>query len=126
MSLPIWGLVALTKSEVMNPPKGRVSDEQDNTRRHARFKLEVDVTVRSPTFGLIPGMSIEMSKSGMSATLPVEVPVGETVDLRINLPRGPLDRRAVVRNRSAFRHGFEFAGRENEDAVALRPNVNET
>jgi hypothetical protein len=103
---------------VMNPPRGRVSDEQDNTRRHARFKLGVDVTVRSPTLGLIPGMSIEMSESGMSAILPVEVPVGENVDLRINLPLGPVDQRAVVRNRNAFRHGFEFAGHKNEGAVA--------
>jgi hypothetical protein len=111
---------------VMNPPRGRVSDEEAKTRRHARFILEVDVTVRSPTLGLIPGMSIEMSESGMSAILPVEVPVGETVDLRINLPLGPVDRRAVVRNRNAFRHGFEFGGRNKEDAVALQPNVNET
>lgn len=55
-----------------------------DTRCHARFKLEVDVTVRSATLGLIPGVSIEMSESGLSATLPLEVPVGETVDLRIN------------------------------------------
>jgi len=110
----------------MNPLRGRVSDEQGNKRRRARFKLEVDVTVRSPTLGLIPGVSIDMSESRMSATLPVEVPVGQPMDLRINLPLGPVDRRAVVRNRDAFRHGCEFAGRENEDAVALRPNVNET
>jgi len=107
----------------MNPLGGRVSDEQDKTRRYARFKLEVDVTVRSPTLGLTPGISIEMSESGMSATLPVEVPLGETVDLRINLPLGPVEQRAVVRNRDAFRHGFEFAGRKSENAVALRPNV---
>jgi hypothetical protein len=96
----------------MNPPKVRVSDERDKTRRHARFKLEVDVTVRSPTLGLIPGMSIEMSESGMSAVLPVEVPVGEIVNLSISLPLGPVEQRAVVRNRNAFRHGFEFANRE--------------
>jgi hypothetical protein len=107
--------------KVMNPPRGRISDEQDNARRHARFKLEVDVTVRSPTLGLIPGVSIEMSESGLSATLPVEVPIGETVDLRINLPLGSVDQRAVVRNRNAFRHGFEFAGRKNEDIVAYGP-----
>jgi hypothetical protein len=107
----------------MNPQKGRVSDEQAKTRRHATFKLEVGVTVRSPTLGLIPGVSIEISESGVSATLPVEVPVGETVHLRINLPLGPVDQRAVVRNRDAFRHAFEFDGRKNEDAVAVRPNV---
>ena len=62
----------------------------------------------------------------MSAILPIEVPVGETVDLRINLPLGSVDQRAVVRNRNAFRHGFEFADRENKVAVALRTNIDET
>jgi len=110
----------------MNPPRGRVSDEEKSARRHPRVKLGVDVTVRSPTLGLIPGTSIEVSESGMSAILPIEVPVGETVDLRINLPLGSVDQRAVVRNRNAFRHGFEFADRENKVAVALRTNIDET
>jgi hypothetical protein len=41
--------------------------------------------------------------------LPIELRVGETVELHINLPLGSVDLRAVVRNRNAFRHGFEFA-----------------
>jgi hypothetical protein len=80
-----------------------------DTRRHARFKLEVDVTVRSTRLGPIPGFSIEISESGISATLPIELRVGETVELHINLPFRSVDVQAVVRNRNAFRHGFEFA-----------------
>ena len=79
------------------------------TRRYARFRLGVDVTVHSKTLGLIPGMTIEVSEAGMSAILPVELPVGETVELHINLPFGEVDMQAVVRERNAFRHGFEFA-----------------
>ena len=78
-------------------------------RRYARFRLGVDVTVHSKTLGLIPGMTIEVSEAGMSAILPVELPVGETVELHINLPFGEVDMQAVVRERNAFRHGFEFA-----------------
>ena len=84
------------------------------------FKMEVDVTVRSRTLGPIPGMTIELSESGMSAILPVEVPVGETVSLHINLPLGSVDQRAVVRNRAAFRHGFEF-----NDRKMARKQINE-
>jgi len=110
---------------------GQALDEQfgskrmTEARRCPRFKLEVDVTVRSPTLGLIPGTSVEMSESGMSAVLPVEIPVGEAVNLRISLPLGPVDQRAVVRNRNALRHGFEFTDREKENAVTSA-NVNET
>jgi hypothetical protein len=80
-----------------------------DSRRYPRFKLELDVTVRSKTLGLIPGMTIEVSESGMSTILPVELPVGETVELHISLPLGSVELRAVVRNRNAFRYGFEFA-----------------
>jgi hypothetical protein len=31
------------------------------------------------------------------------------VELHINLPFGSVDLQAVVRNRNAFRHGFEFS-----------------
>jgi hypothetical protein len=79
------------------------------TRLHPRFKLEVDVTVRSKRLGPIPGISIDISESGISTTLPVELRIGEPVELHINLPFESVDVQAVVRNRNAFRHGFEFA-----------------
>jgi len=89
-------------------------------RRSARFKLQVELTVRSKTLGLIPGFSIELSESGMSAILPVELSVGQTVELHINLPLGSVDVQACVRNRNAFRHGFEFS-----DHKAARKLIND-
>lgn len=80
-----------------------------DTRRHARFKLEVEVTVRSKRLGPLPGISIDISESGMSATLPVELRIAEVVEVHIHLPPGSVDVQAFVRNRNAFRHGFEFA-----------------
>jgi len=80
-----------------------------DARRYTRFGLEVDVTIRSKTSGLIPGTTIEVSESGMSTVLPVDLPVGEIVELHINLPFESVNLRAVVRNRNAFRYGFEFA-----------------
>jgi hypothetical protein len=89
--------------------QGQVETIVTDARRYSRFKLEVDVTVRSKTLGLVPGMTVEVSESGMSTILPVDLPVGETVELHIGLPLGSVDLRAVVRNRNAFRYGFEFA-----------------
>lgn len=79
-----------------------------DSRRHPRFKLEVDVTVRSPTLGPVPGMSLEISESGTAIILPMELPVGEEAELHINFPLASVDLKAIVRNRNAFRHGFEF------------------
>jgi hypothetical protein len=82
-------------------------EDRRGKRRHRRLELEAEVTVRSES-GLVPGRSLEVSESGMSAILPVELHVGEKVELQIKLPPTPATARAIVRNRNVFRHGFEF------------------
>jgi hypothetical protein len=71
-------------------------------------KLELDVIVRSKRAGLVPGRTLNISEFGLSAILPVELSVGEAVELDIKLPFVPASVGAVVRNRNVFRHGFEF------------------
>jgi hypothetical protein len=56
-----------TKQEERSFDEQARSKRVTEARRNPRFRLEVDVTVKSPTLGLIPGMSVEMSDSGMSA-----------------------------------------------------------
>jgi hypothetical protein len=51
---------------------------------------------------------VDVSESGISALLKIEVPVGEFVELRFTLPYGPVTVYAIVRQRSAFRYGFQF------------------
>jgi hypothetical protein len=82
-------------------------EESREKRRHRRLELEAEVAVRSEN-ALVPGRALEISQSGMSAILQVELPVGETVELEIKLPLNPATARAIVRNRNVFRHGFEF------------------
>jgi hypothetical protein len=77
-------------------------------RRHRRLELEAEVTVRSEN-GLGQGRTLDISESGLSAILPVELHVGETVGLEITLPPTPATARAIVRNRNVFLYGFEFA-----------------
>jgi hypothetical protein len=78
-------------------------------RRDFRFKLYVDLKIRSLSMGSVSGRTLEISERGLSATLPVELPIGETVDLYIRLRIGNMNVHATVNNRSAFRHGFQFA-----------------
>ncbi len=51
---------------------------------------------------------MDISESGISAMLRVEVPAGEVVRLEFTLPLGDVEVLALVRQRNAFRYGFQF------------------
>ena len=77
-------------------------------RRTPRFKIEVDITVGTRTRGELKGRTVDISESGIAAMLPIEAPVGEVVELNFTLPCGSVTIHAMVRQRNAFRYGFEF------------------
>jgi PilZ domain len=77
-------------------------------RRQPRFKLEVKINVNSRTCGRLKGQTVDISESGISAILKIEVPLGELVELEFTLPDGPVIVYAMVRQRSAFRYGLQF------------------
>ena len=76
-------------------------------RRHQRIEMEVEVIVHTDS-ALLPGRTQDISESGMSAILPVELCEGQEVELQIRLPRAAETTRAIVRHRNVYRHGFEF------------------
>ena len=77
-------------------------------RRHPRFKLDVNVCVYPRNASVVRGHTVDISESGVSAMLRNEVPLGEVVRLEFELPLGPVEVLALVRQRNAFRYGFEF------------------
>jgi hypothetical protein len=77
-------------------------------RRHPRYKLEVEIRVYPRNSAVVRGHTVDISESGVSAILRVEVPIGEVVRLEFSLPTGDVDIQALVRQRSAFRYGFQF------------------
>lgn len=83
-------------------------------RRCPRYKLEVAINIYARNRSVIRGHTVDISESGVSAMLLDEAPLGEVVRLELNLPFGELEVLALVRQRSAFRFGFEFL----EDAAA--------
>ena len=95
-------------------------DRSLNTRRHVRFKLNVDVTVRSPTLGPVPANALDISESGLSAILPLHLPAGETVELDFKLPIRPMRLVAAVRQNHHFRYGFEFVEPEGVTLQTIR------
>jgi len=93
-----------TRSQPAASPAGDIVDQ----RRKPRYKIEVDITINSRTCGTLKGHTVDISESGISALLKIEVPLDEVVELDFTLPSGPVTIYAMVRQRSAFRYGFHF------------------
>ena len=92
----------------------------EERRFQQRFKIEVGITIRCRTAGTMRGHTVDISESGISAILAIEVPVDELVELDFTVPLGNVSIYAMVRQRSAFRYGFQFV---NSDAIrdVIRP-----
>jgi PilZ domain len=54
-----------------------------------RFKLDANLKIHCGT-ELLSGYALDISESGISAMLPIEVSMGEIVDLDFELPLGPV------------------------------------
>jgi hypothetical protein len=100
------------KAELLKPenqPATGPVQHVTEVRRRPRFKLAVNISIHSPSCGLLKGRTLDISEIGIGAVLEEDVPVGEVVKLHIPLPSGPVTICATVRHRSAFfRYGFEF------------------
>ncbi|HYM77602.1 MAG TPA: PilZ domain-containing protein [Candidatus Dormibacteraeota bacterium] len=90
------------------------------TRRHPRYKLEVEVRVYPRNAAVVRGHTVDISESGISAMLRVEVPIGEVVRLELSLASGEVEVHALVRQRSAFRYGFQFTEDSAVQSVIAR------
>jgi hypothetical protein len=87
-------------------------------RRHPRFKLEVDVRVYPRDCPVVRGHTVDISESGISVMLGIEIPVGEVVRLELVLSAGEVEAFAMVRQRNAFRYGLQFVeARSSQDVI---------
>ena len=103
--------------EPQNQPAAHGRRDMVDNRRQPRFKLEVDIGISSRTCGVLKGHTVDISESGISAILRIEVPVKEMVELEFLLPLGPVRIFAVVRQRNAFRYGFQFVQSDSTKEV---------
>ena len=79
-----------------------------DARRHPRYKVEVEIRVYPRNRLVIRGTTLDLSESGISAMLRLEIPLAEVLRLEFTLPHGHVETLAVVRQRNAFRYGFQF------------------
>ena len=79
-----------------------------DARQHPRFKLDIDVKIYSRASSLVLGRTVDISDAGLAAMLKIEIPLEQVVRLEFKLPLGLVSVRALVRQRNAFRYGFQF------------------
>ena len=95
-------------------------------RRFARVMMDVDVNIYSQKNGLAPGRTVDISEGGISAVVPIDLFIGETVKMEISFPLESVTVTAVVRSRNVFRYGFEFDQRNSSKELRrdlTRPNL---
>ena len=76
-------------------------------RRHPRFKLEVSLRIYPRNCTVVRGHTVDISESGISAMLREEVPMAKWFVWSSPCP-GDVEILALVRQRNAFRYGFQF------------------
>jgi hypothetical protein len=84
------------------------SQQPVENRQSPRFKLEVEIRVYQRNCPVVRGRTVDISESGIAAMLLSEVPLGEVVRLEFEVPLGAVELHALVRQRRAFRYGFQF------------------
>jgi c-di-GMP-binding flagellar brake protein YcgR len=89
-------------------------------RGSPRFRLEVEVIIHSRNEGVIKGRTVDISETGVAAMVKVEVPLNELVQLDFVLPEGLVEIEALVRQRNAFRYGFQFVEQGQPRGLILR------
>ncbi|HTW56732.1 MAG TPA: PilZ domain-containing protein [Terriglobales bacterium] len=77
-------------------------------RVRPRFKLEIPIRIYPRNSSVVRGHTVDLSETGIAAMLREEVPLGEVVRLEFTLHHGPVEIHALVRQRNAFRYGFQF------------------
>lgn len=90
------------------PPHHAQPQVPVENRQSPRFKIEVRICVYLRDRPVLRGRTVDISESGIAAMLMEEVPLGEVVRLEFTLPLGEVELHALVRQRRAFRYGFQF------------------
>lgn len=94
--------------------------ERVEQRLRPRFKLNVEIRLYPHASKVVRGRTFDISESGISGLFPVEVPIGEVVRLEFSLPLGEVEIYAMVRQRNAFRYGFQFLEATPPDQIIGR------
>jgi hypothetical protein len=89
-------------------------------RANPRFILDAPLRIHFREGELILGRTVDISESGVSVMVSLEMAIGQQIELDFKLPSGPVNVYAVVKNKRAFRYGLEFILTDKEQAIIKR------
>jgi len=91
----------------------RQSEPPTTRRRYPRYEIETELTATILGVGgrEMRGRSLNINEGGVSGVFTAGWEVGVSVNLQFSVPVAtiPLRIRGVIRNRTGYRYGFEFA-----------------
>jgi hypothetical protein len=94
-----------------------------NGRRFERYELETElrVAILGVEHREMRGRSLNINEGGMAGIFVDGWDVGTTVALQFSVPiaTAPVKVKGVVRNRTGYRYGFEFAGLTPEERETI-------
>ena len=102
-----WANCPCNPLDLENQPSGSQPQGIVDARRHPRFKFQTGIRVYARDCEVVRGETVDLSQSGIAAMMRVEVRVGAVVRLEFSVPSGDIEIHAVVRQKNAFRYGFQ-------------------
>jgi len=99
------GFVGLEKNAMGQGPEGSGTAEQEERRRHARYRLCERLLIRCKDGTSHQAVTSDISISGLSASTTAVLQIGERVELS---PVADAHVSAIVRHKSGTVYGFEF------------------
>jgi hypothetical protein len=79
-----------------------------DARRSPRHPFETKICIYARNRPVVRGYTVDISESGIAAMLTDEIRLNEVVRLEFTISGGEVEVLASVRQRNAFRYGFEF------------------
>jgi hypothetical protein len=94
-----------------------------NSRRYQRYELETELRVAIPgvEHREMRGRSLNLNQGGIAGIFVAGWDVGTSVALQFSVPiaSAPVKVKGVVRNRTGYRYGFEFADLTAEERETI-------
>jgi PilZ domain len=89
-------------------------------RAKPRFGLDVPIRIHFRTGELILGRTVDISETGLTAMVLLEMSIGQPIELDFTLSCGSVNVHAIVKNKNAFRYGLEFLLTDKERTTIKR------
>ena len=95
----------------------KVSELFPDRRQHLRYRFSIPISIRCADGTEIPGITIEISESGLSAITADPLHLNDTVELE---PIAAGRTRALVRHNVGRVYGFEFLKLSVEEVLRIK------